>query len=206
MSREPVRKPWSRVRQALPVRQAEGMSAPESRWVSPESPPASAAGESDRFEYTRSAPLGGSAPVAEPAPVTSNRRQLLLGTILLVFALVAGFASLLSWRDYGRFFGSVTETGWDVPGGDIGRGWLAVLLGVVLAAGGLLIVTDHQRSGRVVAVLGGVGLILLAVGEWGLGAGRLASGPGAGLWVEFIIGCLTIAAVGMLGTPRDAET
>ena len=63
------------------------------------------------YEFARSAPLGGSAPAPAVLPTRSHRRELTLGGILLVFALIAGFASLMSWRDYGPFFGSIRESG-----------------------------------------------------------------------------------------------
>jgi hypothetical protein len=48
-----------------------------------------------------------------------------------------------------------------------------------------------------------VALVLLSVVEFGLGAGRLRTGPGIGLWVELVVGIVVVAAVGMLGPSTD---
>jgi hypothetical protein len=86
----------------------------------------------------------------------------------------------------------------------MGRGWVAVLLGVVLAAAGVLLASDHLRSGRIVALCGGVGLVVFSILEWGLGAGRARTGPGIGIWVLFVVGLVVIVAVGILG-PSTGE-
>jgi hypothetical protein len=142
--------------------------------------------------------------VAE-APPSQLRELLFIGT-LLVAAVAAAMASLMSWRDYGRVvISNSAENGWTLPDGSLGRGWIAVALGVVLAAAGVLVAADRGRSGRVLATMGGVGLMVLAVLEWGLGAGQLRTGPGAGIWVLFVLGAAVVVAVGTLGAPRHDD-
>ena len=63
-------------------------------------------------------------------------------------------------------------------------------------AGEMDAVIDRARAA-------GVGLMVLAVLEFGLGAGRLRTGPGIGLWVELVVGLVVVAAVGMLSRPDD---
>jgi drug/metabolite transporter superfamily protein YnfA len=75
------------------------------------------------------------------------------------------------------------------------------VLGVVLAVAGVLVASDRLRSGRVFALIGGIGLILLPILEWGLGAGRARTGPGSGLWVLLFVGVVVVVAVGVLGSP-----
>jgi hypothetical protein len=154
--------------------------------------------------FVGSAPLGGTAPVRTDTEEPSDRRELLLTAALLVLSIVAGAASLLPWRDFGRQFGAATvETGWARPDGSLGRGWVAVVLAVLVAAAGVLIAAERRRSGRVLAVLAGMALIGLAVGEWGFGAGTMRTGPGAGLWVELLVGVLVVLAVGTLSAADD---
>jgi len=109
----------------------------------------------------------------------------------------------MSWRDYGiRLDPSVAESGWVQADGSIGRGWAAVAIAVVLAVAGILIAVHHQEVGRRVAVAGGIGLVMMSIVEFGLGAGKLLTGPGNGLWVEMVVGVLVVIAVGVLG-PAD---
>jgi hypothetical protein len=124
---------------------------------------------------------------------------------LLVLSVLAGAASLLPWRDFGRRLGApVTETGWAGPGGSLGRGWLAVLLAIVVATAGVLIAADRGRLGRTLAVLAGSGLIVLSVGEWGLGAGSVRTGPGSGVWLLLVVGVMVVVVVGALSAaPSD---
>ncbi len=166
--------------------------------VAPAGGPARGPGQA----FVGGVPLGGVRPVEQEAPEASNRRELILTAILLVCAVLTGAASLMSWRDEGLFVSStVRETGWVLPDGSMGRGWVAVLLGVVLASAGVLLASDHLRSGRAVAMAGGVGLIVFSVLEWGLGAGRARTGPGLGIWVLFAVGVVVVIAVGILGSP-----
>jgi hypothetical protein len=55
------------------------------------------------------------------------------------------------------------------------------------------------------AALTGTTLMLLAIGEWGLGAGSSRSGPGLGIWIQFVVGALAVIAVGVLG-PADVPS
>jgi len=175
------------------------MSNDEPQWALPESGAPSRGSQ----QFVASMSLGGVTPeVVEPAR-TSDFRELLLVALLLVASLVAGAASLMSWRDYGiRLDPSVAESGWVQADGSIGRGWAAVAIAVVLAVAGILIAVHHQEVGRRVAVAGGVGLVMMSIVEFGLGAGKLRTGPGNGLWVEMVVGVLVVIAVGVLG-PAD---
>jgi hypothetical protein len=150
-------------------------------------------------------PLGGvqPQPVAEAAP--SQRKDLLLTAVLLVAALAAGATSLLSWRDVGGLAGGV-ETGWREFDGGLGRGWVAVLGGVLLAVAGVLVAAEKGRLGRVLAVLTGVGLMVFSVLEWGLGLRNVRTGPGPGLWMLFVVGMLVVIAVGALAPDPPART
>ena len=147
--------------------------------------------------------LGGTVPIAVESTPRSDRRDLVLSGVLLAAALVAGGASLASWRDYGvRLDPSVPESGWVQADGSVGRGWAAVLLAVALAVAGVLIAAHRPRSGRRLAAVVGVSLVVLSVLEFGLGAGSLHTGPGSGLWVELVVGLVVVAAVGILA-PAD---
>ena len=196
------------------------MSHPGSAWTPPDPqvPPvhAAAPGPTSRpptpasagGSYVGGVPLGGVLPAHEESVAPSHRRELLLAGILLVGAVLAGAASLMSWRDDGILVGPVgSGTGGGLPDGSMGRGWGAVLLGVVLAVGGVLIASGRLRAGRAVATVGGVALVLFSVLEWGLGAGRARTGPGVGIWVLFLVGVVVVIAVGILGTaPTEHAT
>ncbi len=147
------------------------------------------------------APLGGVVPPPAPAAPPAARRDVLLTAILLVAALAAGATSLLSWRDLGRL-NRGTETGWTEFDGGLGRGWVAVLGGVLLAVAGVLVAADKGRAGRVLATLTGVGLMIFSVLEWGLGLRMVRSGPGPGLWMLFGVGMIVVVAVGILVPDR----
>lgn len=152
--------------------------------------------------YAGGSPLGGTQPLPVQSVEPSQRRELVLTTVLLVSAVVAGAASLMSWRDDGFVVGpAVNESGWVLPDGSLGRGWVAVLLGVVLAVAGVLVASGRLRSGRAMAMIGGVGLIVFSILEWGLGAGRARTGPGTGIWVLLVVGVVVVIAVGILGSP-----
>jgi hypothetical protein len=198
------------------MRQAGAVSNAGSGWAPPESaspwePPAgpplvaeppAVGGQPAASGYQVGTPLGGVQPVAVEHREPSQRRELALTAILLMAAILSGLASLMSWRDYGLLVGPVTdESGWVLPDGTMGRGWIAVVLGVVLAVAGVLVASDRLRSGRVFALIGGIGLILLPILEWGLGAGRARTGPGSGLWVLLFVGVVVVVAVGVLGSP-----
>ena len=145
------------------------------------------------------APLGGIEPRTAPPAVRSDRRDLVLTSTLLVMSIVAGAASLMPWRDFGRRLGApVVETGWEGADGSLGRGWVAVVIAVLIAGAGVLIAADKARPGRLLAVLSGTALVVLAVAEWGLGEKGTRTGPGIGLWVTFAVGVLVVIAVGAL--------
>lgn len=151
-------------------------------------------------------PLGGTTPEVVPTRQPSQRRELTFVASLLVAAVAAALASLLSWRDYGRLvISNAEETGWVLPDGSMGRGWVAVLLGVVLASAGVCAASERSGAARWLAVVGGAGLVVLAVAEWGLGAGELRTGPGIGIWLLFVIGVLVLVAVGTLGRPDEEQ-
>lgn len=106
---------------------------------------------------------------------------------------------MMSWRDFGRRFGATaTETGWENLDGSMGRGWVVVALGVLLAVAGVLIASGRARHGRFLAVLTGTSLAVFAVLEWGLGSDAARTGPGTGLWVALVTGVLVVVAVGIL--------
>ena len=86
----------------------------------------------------------------------------------------------------------------------LGRGWVAVLGGVLLAVAGVLVAADKGRVGRVLATLTGLGLMIFSVLEWGLGLRMVRSGPGPGLWMLFGVGMIVVVAVGIL-SPDPTE-
>lgn len=149
--------------------------------------------------FTDGAPLGGQHPGSEPPARTSDRREVALIAVLLLSAVVAGAASLMPWRDFGRRFGATAvETGWVRVDGGLGRGWVVVLLGIALAAAGVLIASGRGLAGRRLAVAAGVGLSAAAVAEWGLGTAGLRAGPGLGLWLILGLGVAVVITVGNL--------
>ncbi len=158
-------------------------------------------------QFSAAGPLGGAEPTVQVAPPRSDRRELLLTSVLLLGAILVGATSLMPWRDYGQRFGaSVSETGWVRPDGSMGRGGIVVALGVLLAVAGVLIASGRGRAGRILASLTGSALVVYAVAEWGLGLGSVRAGPGAGLWADLILGVLVVVAVGVLGPKDDPRT
>lgn len=156
--------------------------------------------------FVPAVPLGGAPPSAVAEQPESQWRELTLVGLLLLAAVAAGAASLLPWRDYGAVIGpALAETGWRLPGGGLGRGWVAVLLGVVLAVSGVLIAAHRGRAGRTLAVVAGVVCTVFAIAEWGVGAGTGRTGPGPGLWLLFVAGLLAVAAVGVLGAHAGTD-
>jgi len=154
--------------------------------------------------YTGGPPLGGAAPVAAVAAPRSDRKELFLTAALLVAAIVTGASTLMPWRDYGQRFGNTTvETGWNGLGDSLGRGWIIMVIAVLIALSGVLIAAGRTRAGRVLAVLSGSALVLASILEWGLGAGDVRSGPGIGLWVDLAVGVFVIVIVGALGPLDD---
>ncbi|MDQ2679101.1 MAG: hypothetical protein M3Y51_10195 [Actinomycetota bacterium] len=181
------------------------MSAPPSPWT-PSDPDASTpVGEFGApIAYSDAPPLGGAAPVAPPVERRSDRKELVLTASLLVAAIVAGASTLMPWRDYGQRFGNTAvENGWDGLGDSLGRGWVVMVIAVLIAVSGVLIAADRAKAGRILAVLSGTALVLASILEWGLGAGDVRSGPGIGLWVDLAVGVFVIVVVGALGPLDD---
>ena len=183
--------------------QAVGVSAPDPRWSAPGNPPPYSAARPSGASFVQSAPLGGAAPVQQVPETRSERGELVLIGVLFVAALVTGASSLMPWRDYAYRYGTrVQETGWVGADGALGRGWVTVILAVLIAVSGVLIAAERVRAGQTLATLSGASLVLLAIAEWGLGAGDSRTGPGLGIWVELLVGTVVVIAVGALGTPR----
>ncbi|MHB1139628.1 MAG: hypothetical protein ACYC2O_11780 [Microthrixaceae bacterium] len=177
------------------------MQPPDHDWSTPGAPAPNPPVPVAAAQYVQSAPLGGAAPVTPPVAPRSDRHELVLTGLLFVAALVAGAASLMPWRDYAYRYGTrLEETGWMEADGSLGRGWITVLLAVCIAVSGVLIAAEKVRLGRTLATLSGTGLVLVAIGEWGLGAGAARTGPGTGIWVELVVGVVVVVAVGALGT------
>jgi hypothetical protein len=148
-------------------------------------------------------PLGG-VPPHPPVPVVeSHRRPLIAAAVLLVASVLCALSSLMSWHDYGRGL-DPRESGWDMADGSTGRGWIAIAIAIVLATGGVLLVSGRIRAGRNWARVGGAGLVVLAAIEWAFGVRAARTGPGLGLWVMLVTGVVVLVVVGVL-LPADAD-
>ena len=145
-------------------------------------------------------PLGGVAPVPAPHAVATDRRELIVAAVLLVASVTCALASLLSWHDYGTGL-DPRESGWDMADGSAGRGWVAIAVAVVLATGGVLLVTGRHRAGRIWARIGALSLVLLAAGEWAFGERGSRTGPGIGLWVLLVSGIVLLVVIGSVLPP-----
>ena len=121
--------------------------------------------ETARFE--QSLPLGGTTPAPVIPPSRSERGPLVLTTVLLLAAVLCGVASLLVWRDFGRIVVRSESTGWALSDGTLGRGWVAVLLGIGFAVAGVLVAAERERAGRILAVLVGISAVVFSIVEWG---------------------------------------
>lgn len=150
-------------------------------------------------------PLGGVTPEPQVASPSSSGRDVLLTAILLIAALAAGACTLMSWRDIGTQV-PYRETGWERIDGSLGHGWVAVVLGVLLAVAAVLVAAGKERAGRLLAATTGTSLMLFTVLEWGLGMKGIRSGPGPGLWVLFLVGLVVVVAVGMLAPDPEPDT
>jgi len=166
-------------------------------WSAPEQAPAvsSSAARFATGRFDPSIPLGGQVPVAVEQPRRSDRRDMVVAGLLLVSAVLCALASLMSWRDYGPGL-APPNSGWRMADGSFGRGWVAIVVAVVLAAAGGMLVAGQRRKGRVLARVGAIALILLAVGEWAFGDIGIRTGPGLGLWVLLVMGTVLVVAVG----------
>jgi hypothetical protein len=109
----------------------------------------------------------------------------------------------MSWHDYGRGL-DPRESGWDMADGSTGRGWVAIAISIVLAVGGVLLVSGRIRAGRNWARVGAVALVALAAIEWAFGVRATRTGPGLGLWVLLVTGVVVLVVLGAL-LPADAE-
>ncbi len=182
------------------------MSNPNDQWRAPDQPNVGAGSSPPQISYGNGAPLGGALPVPGIDKLPADRRDLILTTILLASAIVAGASSLMPWRDYAwQFSERVEETGWVRSDGSLGRGWITVAIAVLVAVGGVLIAAERTRSGRFIALFSGIALMAASIIEWGVGDGGSRNGPGLGLWVELAVGAIVVLAIGMLepsGTPR----
>ena len=137
--------------------------------------------------------------VAEPQ--RSDVRELVTAAALLTAAVLTALASLLSWRDFGRGL-DPAENGWHMADGSLGRGWVAVMVAVVLAVGGVLLVVGRRSAGRIWARIGTAALLVGPVLEWAFGSPGSRTGPGWGIWIMFVTGLVLLV---MLGTVLPHE-
>jgi hypothetical protein len=147
--------------------------------------------------HVATAPLGGTAPLPRAPEVESHRRPLIVAAVLLVTSVLCALSSLMSWHDYGRGL-DPAESGWDMADGSTGRGWVAVLIAILLAGSGVLLVSGRIRAGRNWARVGAAALIALPALEWAFGARASRTGPGLGLWVMLVAGVLLLVLLGAL--------
>lgn len=163
-------------------------------WVPPEVS-TGVGGQSTGTRFEASAPLGGFAISEVPSQGPSVWRDLLVAFCLLGASVLTAVASLMSWRDYGPAL-NPDENGWRLADGAFGRGWIAVLVAVVLAVGGVLLVAGRRSKGRIWARVGSTALILLPVLEWAFGDGDSRTGPGFGLWLMLGAGMVLMVLIG----------
>ncbi|MCZ7630321.1 MAG: hypothetical protein M5U19_15335 [Microthrixaceae bacterium] len=128
---------------------------------------------------------------------------MLVASCLLVASVMTAVASLMSWRDYGPAL-NPDENGWKLADGAVGRGWVAVLVAVVLAVGGVLLVAGRRSAGWIWARVGSTALILLPVVEWAFGDGDSETGPGLGLWLMLGAGMVLMVMIGSV-LPAGSE-
>ena len=127
----------------------------------------------------------------------------MLAMLLFIVAVAAGKASTMPWRDYMWQSGDdLIETGWTREAGQLGRGWLTMILAMSIATAGLLIASARERSGRILAVASGIALMILATVEWGIAGANTRNGPGSGLWLQLIAGAAAVLVVGII-SPSD---
>lgn len=152
-------------------------------------------------------PLGGVGPGNEAPPESRPIRHLVLAVVLLIAAILAAWASTMPWRDQ-VWHRPDTDlvTGWTRANGVLGRGWLTMLLALLIAGSGLLIAISKQRPGRILAVASGVGLMVLATVEWGVAGTPGLDGPGKGLWLQLIVGVVVVLAVGVVTPLKESAS
>jgi len=182
------------------------MDQPPPTWAPPDVPAPAVAPVpgADPGRFRASTPLGGVAAVAEEPPRPSHARDLVVASGLLVAAVLTALGSLMSWRDYGRGL-DPDENGWRLADGSFGRGWVAVLVAVGLAVGGVLLVVGRRRAGRRWARAGSAALIVLPVLEWAFGEGDRRTGPGQGLWVFLVTGMVLMVLLGTVLPTDDLD-
>jgi hypothetical protein len=148
-----------------------------------------------------------------PAPVPAADRALLwpLTTAACGTAMVVG--AFLPWTILSGTFGERVAVAGTSRGGD---GWWSVVLGVVLAAAGLLSLPRPRRTATVVAALGAIGAAALMSYELTRrlsGSGVLGPTNSIGIWdvrlgAGLALACVA-AVVSLLGaagiTGRDAR-
>lgn len=172
------------------------------RWEPPGAVAAAGTRElATRFEA--SVPLGGYTRSPQPARRSTGWRDLLVASCLLTASVLTAVASLVSWRDYGRAL-NPDENGWRLADGAFGRGWVAIVVAVILAVAGVLLVAHRRSAGRVWARVGSTALIILPVLEWAFGDGDSRTGPGLGLWLMLIAGMVSMVLIGSV-LPAGAE-
>ncbi|MCP4437217.1 MAG: hypothetical protein GY812_17195 [Actinomycetia bacterium] len=178
------------------------MEQPGQQWAPPDAPVVPQVPPSGRF--VSSSPLGGTPAVAEQPPKQSMARDLVVAAVLLVASVVTALASLMSWRDFGPGL-NPDENGWRYADGSFGRGWVAILIAVCLAVGGVLLVMGRRKLGRRWARVGSAALIVLPVLEWALGDTNSRTGPGMGIWVLTMAGIVLMVLLGTVLPQNDPD-
>ncbi len=115
--------------------------------------------------------------------------------ILLVVALGTALSPMLSWRDFGSAL-KPDESGWRMVDGSLGRGWVVLILAVLLATAGALLIFGHHNAGMRLARATSVAMVVFAGLEWAFGTNQMKSGPGIGLWILVGIGAMLILFLG----------
>ncbi|MGI9642118.1 MAG: hypothetical protein ACR2N9_04970 [Acidimicrobiia bacterium] len=166
------------------------------QWVAPDEPARdSPSQQPTAHRFNASAPLGGAAPTPTEELRPSMARDMTVAAALLVASILVGFATLMSWRDYGPGL-DPDESGWRYADGSFGRGWVAIVLAICLAVGGVLLVSGRRTAGRRWARVGSGALIVLPILEWTFGDTGSRSGPGLGLWVLMAAGVILMVLLG----------
>lgn len=147
--------------------------------------------------YSTSVPLGGVEPTPPVETSGSEVRDLLAAAVLLVAAVVTALASLLSWQDFGRAL-DPDENGWRLADGSFGRGWVAVLVAVVLAVAGVLLLVGRRQAARWWARIGTAALVVGPVVEWAFGSSGSRTGPGIGLWLLLGTGLVLVVTLAVV--------
>jgi hypothetical protein len=115
--------------------------------------------------------------------------------ILLVVAIGTALSPLLSWRDFGSAL-KPDESGWRMVDGSLGRGWVVMILAVLIAVAGCLMITGRRHTGMRLARATSVAMVVFAGAEWAFGMSQVESGPGIGLWILLAIGSLLVLFLG----------